>query len=301
MDKFGGTQGQTRTDPVKTAIGGAVGSIVAQGVGIATGMQDKFSWSGVAMGAIGAGVTAGLGGSGAFSGFAKEGIAQSMVAGAALGVLQLAIDKQTQSNFGYAVTHPSEVVDAALDAFDAAPLSEKVTTLFEAAAGGAGVLKLGAKGVRFTSSLVDNYRVGRYLDVTNSEASLFKLGTVFENNGVSAASGQAFEQSQMARRLSVRAFDGNGNLLRGRTVLDAAGTRLDTREFGALEFKLSTNAPLTLRQSQHFPNLEKYGGVVVGNNGRVIGLQPGTVLQPFNPNRINGPVLPGPGDWWKPQ
>lgn len=43
------------------AIGGAVGSIASQGVAIATGMQDGFSWKGVAMGAIGAGAAAGVG------------------------------------------------------------------------------------------------------------------------------------------------------------------------------------------------------------------------------------------------
>jgi YD repeat-containing protein len=43
------------------AIGGAVGSIVSQGVGVATGLQDKFSWKGVAMGAISGAIGAGLG------------------------------------------------------------------------------------------------------------------------------------------------------------------------------------------------------------------------------------------------
>jgi hypothetical protein len=52
------------------AIGGGVGSIVSQGVGIALGVQDKFSWSAVAAGAVGAGVTAGFAGGG--------GIAQAM-------------------------------------------------------------------------------------------------------------------------------------------------------------------------------------------------------------------------------
>lgn len=44
------------------AIGGAVGSIASQVVGIAIGAQDKFSWKGVALGAVGGGVTAGIGG-----------------------------------------------------------------------------------------------------------------------------------------------------------------------------------------------------------------------------------------------
>jgi YD repeat-containing protein len=40
---------------------GAVGSIVSQGVGMALGVQSKFSWTGVATSALGAGVTAGVG------------------------------------------------------------------------------------------------------------------------------------------------------------------------------------------------------------------------------------------------
>jgi hypothetical protein len=103
----------------------------------------------------------------------------------------------------------------------------------------------------------------------------------------------------MVRRLSVRAFDADGKLLPGRTVLDAAGNQLGSGQFGALEFKLSTNAPYTARQAEHFPMLEKYGGVVVGENGRTIGLRPGTILEPFKPVRVDGPGLPAKGSWWK--
>ena len=41
-------------------LGGMAGSIVGQGVAIATGVQDKFSWKSVALAGLGAGVTAGL-------------------------------------------------------------------------------------------------------------------------------------------------------------------------------------------------------------------------------------------------
>jgi len=43
------------------AIGGAAGSIVSQGVGVATGIQSKFDWGAVGLAAIGGGVGAGLG------------------------------------------------------------------------------------------------------------------------------------------------------------------------------------------------------------------------------------------------
>lgn len=42
-------------------VGGAVGSIVSQGVGVATGIQDEFSWNAVALAAIGGGVGGGMG------------------------------------------------------------------------------------------------------------------------------------------------------------------------------------------------------------------------------------------------
>jgi YD repeat-containing protein len=71
------------------AIGGAVGSIASQGVGVAIGAQDQFSWKGVAMSAISGGVSGGLGavasGSiGALSGLSGSGLGVTM-ARAAIG------------------------------------------------------------------------------------------------------------------------------------------------------------------------------------------------------------------------
>jgi hypothetical protein len=52
------------------AVGGAVGSIAGQAVGIATGVQDEFSWKSVGLAALGAAVTSGIG---ALSGGAAAG------------------------------------------------------------------------------------------------------------------------------------------------------------------------------------------------------------------------------------
>ncbi|MDN8618032.1 hypothetical protein [Variovorax ginsengisoli] len=49
---------------VAGAIGGAAGSVASQAVGMAIGTQDSFSWTGVALGAIGGAVAGGLGASG---------------------------------------------------------------------------------------------------------------------------------------------------------------------------------------------------------------------------------------------
>jgi hypothetical protein len=57
------------------AAAGALGSIASQGLGVATGLQSKFNWSGVALSALAGAVTAGigpgglLGKAGAFAGF----------------------------------------------------------------------------------------------------------------------------------------------------------------------------------------------------------------------------------------
>ena len=42
------------------AVGAAVGSAVSQGIGVATGLQDQFSWNAVALAAVSAGVTQGV-------------------------------------------------------------------------------------------------------------------------------------------------------------------------------------------------------------------------------------------------
>jgi hypothetical protein len=70
---------------VAGAIGGAMGSIVSQGFGVATGLQDQFSWKGVAMAAIAGGVGGGMGASGlgkgmnAFVGGALRGAASNAI------------------------------------------------------------------------------------------------------------------------------------------------------------------------------------------------------------------------------
>ncbi|GAA4035711.1 DNA/RNA non-specific endonuclease [Parerythrobacter jejuensis] len=48
------------------AVGGAVGSIASQGLGVATGIQDKFSWKGVALSALSGAVGAAVGANGVF-------------------------------------------------------------------------------------------------------------------------------------------------------------------------------------------------------------------------------------------
>ncbi|MEA3064796.1 MAG: hypothetical protein QOJ27_1242, partial [Sphingomonadales bacterium] len=68
------------------AASSALGSIASQGFGVATGIQDKFSWKGVAMAAIGGGVGAGLGASSLFSRIGSN-VLRSAASGAASSAL----------------------------------------------------------------------------------------------------------------------------------------------------------------------------------------------------------------------
>lgn len=174
----------------------------------------------------------------------------------------------------------------------------------------AGVDRAGMAGLN-TAMIPTMFMGGATLGYGASRASLSSVvaaesvggsrlvqGLQFEADGTALARTEAFAQGGSTQRLSVRAFDDAGNLLPGRTVLDMAGTRLDNNAFGALEFKLTENALYTARQLEHFPYLAKNGGVVVGTKGEAIGLPAGSRLPAFNPNRINGPTLPGSNGWW---
>lgn len=64
-------------------VAGAVGSIVSQGIGMALGMQDKFSWGAVAVSALSSGLTYGTGPGGLAGQMGiKEGLTQAVVNGA---------------------------------------------------------------------------------------------------------------------------------------------------------------------------------------------------------------------------
>ncbi len=71
------------------AIGGAIGSIVSQGVGVATGIQEKFSWKGVALAALGGAIGASVGPQGVFGDTGLFG--KGIVAAAARGAVSSAV------------------------------------------------------------------------------------------------------------------------------------------------------------------------------------------------------------------
>jgi YD repeat-containing protein len=67
------------------AIGGAVGSIASQLVGMATGDVEKFSWSQVALSAVGSGVTAGVATAGVGSSLFAKNATAALMTNAAIG------------------------------------------------------------------------------------------------------------------------------------------------------------------------------------------------------------------------
>ena len=81
------------------AVAGVAGSVASQAVGVATGIQEKFSWKGVALAGIGAGVGGGLGAAGAFgTGFAAA-VARGAVGSAATQGIGVATGLQSKFDF----------------------------------------------------------------------------------------------------------------------------------------------------------------------------------------------------------
>jgi YD repeat-containing protein len=91
------------------AIGGAVGSIASQAFGVATGLQDKFSWKGVALAAISGAIGGGMGPGKLFgtavrgvSGGAFSGLGTSVVAKIGAGALRGVVGSALGQGIGVA-------------------------------------------------------------------------------------------------------------------------------------------------------------------------------------------------------
>jgi hypothetical protein len=98
------TLGATGATIVGGALAGAAGSIASQAFGVATGIQDKFSWKGVALAAIAGGVGGALGASNVFGKISSSPFVQGAVRGAAGNALTqgLAVATGLQSKFDWA-------------------------------------------------------------------------------------------------------------------------------------------------------------------------------------------------------
>ncbi len=101
----GATAGAVATAGV---VGGMIGSAASQGVGIALGLQDKFSWKGVAL----AGLSAAVGGS--LGGLGGSGVAGAAIRGVAGSVLTqgIAVATGLQSKFDFVGVAVAGVVGA---------------------------------------------------------------------------------------------------------------------------------------------------------------------------------------------
>jgi hypothetical protein len=98
------TLGATGATIVGGALAGAAGSIASQAFGVATGIQDSFSWKGVALAAIAGGVGGALGASNVFGKISSSPFVQGAMRGAAGNALTqgLAVATGLQSKFDWA-------------------------------------------------------------------------------------------------------------------------------------------------------------------------------------------------------
>ncbi|MBY0563044.1 MAG: LysM peptidoglycan-binding domain-containing protein [Hyphomonadaceae bacterium] len=103
------------------ATAAALGSIVSQGIGVATGIQDKFSWNAVALAAIaggigGSGSQLGVGGSSAMSNALRQGVANAITQG-------IGVATGLQRNFSWAGVAAAAVGSYASARAPAGPLN----------------------------------------------------------------------------------------------------------------------------------------------------------------------------------
>jgi hypothetical protein len=115
-----------------------------------------------------------------------------------------------------------------------------------------------------------------------------QLGIKFESIQGNLDNFQQFN-NRSADQLYVRAFDGNGGLLPGSVRLDRVGLNADDSHT-FIDYKLSTNSPLTKNQQIHYPAFEQYGGLVTGLRGADINLPKGRIIPPFKVNIVPGPI-----------
>jgi len=123
------------------AIAGAAGSIVSQGVGVATGLQDKFSWKGVAMAALSGAVGGGLGPggvfgkAGAFSGIGSK-VATDVLRGATANAITQGVGVATglQSRFDWAGVAVAGVVTGAVGVANRTLAANGVGSIFGSSA-----------------------------------------------------------------------------------------------------------------------------------------------------------------------
>jgi len=142
-----GSAAAIATSVVGGALAAAAGSVVSQAVGVATGIQEKFSWKGVALSAIGGGVGAGLGGIAQFDKLGTFG------AGAARGAV------------GSAISQGIGVATGLQDSFS------WVSVAAAGVGGGVGALVDGAYGDTISSAFGDG-NAGKYAaDLARSSAS----------------------------------------------------------------------------------------------------------------------------------
>lgn len=115
----GGTAIGATTLMAAGAVGGAIGSVASQAFGVATGLQDKFSWKGVAMSAISGAIGAGVGQVGAINRISSP-FAQGALRGALGSALSQGVGVATglQEKFSWA-----NVATAALGSGIAAEMS----------------------------------------------------------------------------------------------------------------------------------------------------------------------------------
>jgi hypothetical protein len=178
----------TATPIAAGATGAAAGSIVSQGVGVATGIQEKFSWNAVALAAIGGGISGGLGaarvgGAGAFGGALRGVISNAATQG-------IGVATGMQKDFSWAGVAAAGVSGAVIGHFHLPSIMQDASIGNVAA--NAGVSAAAALASAATRSLIDGSDFGDNVmaalpDVIGQTIGSAIAGRIAGNGGVTYA------------------------------------------------------------------------------------------------------------------
>ncbi|MEI9997639.1 MAG: LysM peptidoglycan-binding domain-containing protein [Rhizomicrobium sp.] len=160
----------------------ALGSIVSQGVGLATGIQDSFNWGAVGLAAIGGGISGGLGanggllGEGGILGSTGDYIADAALQGAAVSAATQGIGVATglQNSFDW-----TGVVAAGIGAAAGTYVGHLLTNSFSTG----GSLNLGGAAANLSAT---RFLSGMAADIANAATRTLINGSDFGDNIIAA-------------------------------------------------------------------------------------------------------------------
>jgi hypothetical protein len=230
------------------AISGAAGSVVSQGLGVITGIQDKFSFKGVALAAIGGAVGGGVGSAmkGAMLGSQFVGNAVRGAVGSAL-TQGIGVALGLQKHFSFASVAAAAIgagIGGAVgDKLGAKPLSENHSLsnhIFNAVGGAANAIANAATRSVINGSDFGDNLIAALPDVIGSTIGNMLAYGVSGTGGATAAATSV--QKDTANRTDERTFGSSAGLVAPGVTADGAASPTAGTGGGQISLESATSA-----------------------------------------------------------